>query len=299
MMMTEQEQPPPPRPAAKRVFDTLDILSTVAVFLGEVSILPFASTSKNCYIATKATETPLRSKNSNYCSSTPLLCWALGQGCLFDARLLKQTWLYAVRHGRLEVLEALRYANGSGGSSKVPNKQSDKYWSNVSLCREAAAAGGFETLRWLRTQHPPAPYDESVLQAAAAAGNLQIVQWLRAQASPCPWDEGVLQLAAQRGQLEVINWCRAHRCPWSSDVTYWAAYGGQLATLEYLRNPAQGEPCQWSEEACNAAAKGGYVRVLQWMRSQSPPCPWDLEKVRYIAQVHSTNLELREWVRNL
>jgi hypothetical protein len=52
----------------------------------------------------------------------------------------------------------------------------------------AASAGHLHILQWLRSQHPPCPWDARSIIAAASAGHLHIFHWLRAQDPPCPID---------------------------------------------------------------------------------------------------------------
>ena len=51
----------------------------------------------------------------------------------------------------------------------------------------AAAGSDLGTLKWLRGQHPPCPWDEQCCLAAARAGDMETMIWLRAQHPPCPW----------------------------------------------------------------------------------------------------------------
>ena len=49
--------------------------------------------------------------------------------------------------------------------------------------------GQIETLKWLRSQDPPCPWDENICTIAAENGHIETLKWLRSQDPPCPWDE--------------------------------------------------------------------------------------------------------------
>jgi hypothetical protein len=56
----------------------------------------------------------------------------------------------------------------------------------------------------------------------------------------------------------------------------------------------QESPCLWDEQACFFAAVGGHLGMLQWLRAQEPPCPWDAGMVARIA-FHHGHAEIRRW----
>jgi hypothetical protein len=130
-------------------------------------------------------------------------------------------------------------------------------------CMKAAGSGHLETLKQLRAQSPPCPWDENTCAWAAEKGHLEILKWLRAQTPSCPWDEFTCALAAKNGHLETLKWLRA-----------------------------QTPPCPWGEFTCALAAKNGHLEILKWLRAQKPPCPWDLNQCKRIAK----SADVIEWL---
>jgi hypothetical protein len=51
-------------------------------------------------------------------------------------------------------------------------------------CLTAAQTGQLETLKWLRAQDPPCPWDHGSMKN----GHVETLRWLRDQDPPCPWD---------------------------------------------------------------------------------------------------------------
>ena len=105
---------------------------------------------------------------------------------------------------------------------------------------------------------------------AAGDGVLELVKELRAEG--CPWDWRICSYAAKGGHLGVLQWLRRQTppCPWDYHSCSYAAQGGHLEILQWLR--AQG--CPWDYNTCSDAAWEGHLEILQWARAQDPPCPW-------------------------
>ena len=87
----------------------------------------------------------------------------------------------------------------------------------------------------------------------------------------------VLYVAARRGYLQVFEkyWSKGPQEKlsqlWDKETCSWAAYGGHLELVKWLR--AKG--CPWGEGTSNCAALGGHLEVLQWTRAQDLPGRWD------------------------
>ena len=86
----------------------------------------------------------------------------------------------------------------------------------------------------------------------------------------------VLGVAAEHGYLQVFEkyWSQGPQEKlsqlWDEETCNWAAFGGHLKVVKWLR--AKG--CPWGDMTSYWAAEGGRLEVLQWMRGQDPPCPW-------------------------
>jgi len=111
-------------------------------------------------------------------------------------------WQNAIQTGNLVLLHWLGHQS--------------KPFDTATFCMAAARQGCLEVLQWLRTQHPPCPWDEKVCMEAARQGHLEVLQWLRAQHPPCPWNKTICTAAVHQGHLDVLQWLRAQHppCPW-------------------------------------------------------------------------------------
>ena len=135
-----------------------------------------------------------------------------------------------------------------------------------------------------------------VLYVAAGHGYLQVFEkyWSQGPQEKLSklWDEHTCSWAARGGHLEVLKWLRAKGCPCGTLTSCWAAQGGRLEVMKWLR--AKG--CPWGTWASSRAAKGGHLVVLQWMRAQDPPCPWNSDVCYYAAS--KGHLEVLRWARS-
>ena len=117
-----------------------------------------------------------------------------------------------------------------------------------------------------------------VLYVAAWKGYLQVFEkyWSQGPQEKLRklWDEMTCCWAAQGGHLEVLKWLRVKGCPWGISTSTWAAQHGHLEMLQWMR--AQDPPCPWDSDVCYWAARNGHLEVLRWARSQGCPCDKDL-----------------------
>jgi len=185
----------------------------------------------------------------------------------------------------------------------------------IDFMRLAAFQGSIETMKLLRSQDPPCPWDEYTCAYAARGGHLEVLKWLRGQG--CEWDSYTCAEAALGGHLEVLKWARSQGCEWDIYTCGYAAEGGHLAVLKWARSQgckwdgwtcaaaasrghlevlkwARGEGCPWDELTCGEAAKGGHLEVLKWARSQG--CDWDRGTCAYAA--YGGHLEVLKWLRS-
>ena len=117
-----------------------------------------------------------------------------------------------------------------------------------------------------------------VLYVAARHGYLQVFEkyWSHVPKKRLSklWDERTCGWAAFGGHLEVLKWLRGQDppCPWDSDVCYWAALKGHLEVLRWARS----QGCPWNEAAPYAAAEGGHLEVLIWLIKEGYPYDKDM-----------------------
>ncbi len=76
-----------------------------------------------------------------------------------------------------------------------------------------AREGQLETLKWLRAQDPPCPWNEHTCLYAAQGGQLETLRWRRCQVPPCAWDKYTCRYATRGGHLEVLKWLRVQDPP--------------------------------------------------------------------------------------
>jgi len=143
-----------------------------------------------------------------------------------------------------------------------------------------------------------------LMDKAAGGGRLLAVQMLRRLDPPCPWHQQTCIWAAQGGHVGVLKWLRQPekpegQCPWDAIACWRAAKAGQLEVLQWLRLPGKPEGvCPWNAYACMDAAKGGHLKVLQWLRQPGKPegqCPWGVLTCQYAAD--GGQQEVLKWMR--
>ncbi|WZN62988.1 ankyrin repeat protein [Chloropicon roscoffensis] len=149
--------------------------------------------------------------------------------------------------------------------------------------------------RKFNVHHTDPELIKRVLYVAAWKGYLKVFEkyWSQGPQEKLRklWDEETCSWAALGGRLELIKWLRAKGCPWDEETSYWAAFGGQLEVLQWMRG--QDPPCPWDSDVCKYAACNGHLEVLRWARSQG--CPWDVEAPRAAAK--NGHLEVLQWMR--
>ena len=124
-----------------------------------------------------------------------------------------------------------------------------------------------------------------ILYVAARHGYLQVFEkyWSHVPKKRLSklWDERTCGWAAFGGHLEVLKWLRGQDppCPWDSDVCYAAAREGHLEVLRWATATRQG--CPWDEEVPLAAARRGHLKVLVWLIKEE--CPYDKSECREAA----------------
>jgi hypothetical protein len=148
---------------------------------------------------------------------------------------------------------------------------------------EAAELGYLSLLKDRRTRGLPSYFWEEELRFGCLPEKWH---WERGN---CPWDKYTCSYAARGGQLEVLKWLREDDCPWDKYTCSAAADGGHLEILQWARENG----CPWNEWTCAYAAEGGHLETLKWLRENG--CPWDEWTCVYAA--HRGNLEVLKWAR--
>jgi len=150
------------------------------------------------------------------------------------------------------------------------------YWKDeTDFCSRVAKTNKLELLKWAR-EEKKCKWDRWTIQAAARQGNLEMVKYC--VANECPIDENACAYAADGGELEVLKYLREEvKAPWGSRTASYAAHNGHLHILEYLVERKYDE---YNEDACIWAAKYGHLDCLKYLH-ETAKAPWDEEVVLF------------------
>ena len=142
------------------------------------------------------------------------------------------------------------------------------------FCWEVAKTNKLELLKWAR-EEKECEWDYKTINTAAEQGNLEMVQYC--VANQCPINEYACAFAADGGHLECLKYLREEaKAPWGWKTASWAALNGHLHILEYL---VERKFDQFWEDACAYAAENGHLDCLKYLR-ETAKAPWDEEAVR-------------------
>eukprot|EP00588_Corethron_pennatum_P034017 CAMPEP_0194346626 /NCGR_PEP_ID=MMETSP0171-20130528/105531_1 /TAXON_ID=218684 /ORGANISM="Corethron pennatum, Strain L29A3" /LENGTH=398 /DNA_ID=CAMNT_0039113773 /DNA_START=106 /DNA_END=1299 /DNA_ORIENTATION=- len=105
------------------------------------------------------------------------------------------------------------------------------------------------------------------------------------------FDERMCHWAAAGGKLHVLKYLRGRGCPWDNKMCWAAAMKGNLEVLQWAR----AEGCELDEKTCFAAAYGGHLKVLEWARGEG--CDWGRWRTCKEAAIGG-HLKLLKWAIN-
>jgi hypothetical protein len=142
------------------------------------------------------------------------------------------------------------------------------------FCWQVAKTNKLELLKWAR-EEKKCEWDRWTINAAARQGNLEMVKYC--VANECPIDENTCAYAADGGELEVLKYLREEvKAPWGSETASYAAHNGHLHILEYLVERKYDE---YDEDACLWAALNGHIDCLKYLH-ETAKAPWYSEAIR-------------------
>ena len=148
--------------------------------------------------------------------------------------------------------------------------------------------------RKFNVHHTDPEVIKRVLYVAARQGYLEVFEkyWSKGPQEKLSklWAKETCGWAAFGGHLEVMKWLRAKGCPWGTWTSKLAARGGHLEVLQWMR--AQDPSYLWDLDVCYSAASEGHLEVLRWARSQG--CPWDEDVTRVAASCG--HLKVLKWL---
>ncbi len=108
----------------------------------------------------------------------------------------------------------------------------------------------------------------AAMYLAAFQGQIPLLQWYHTILR-CPFNTTLCAYAASGGHLEVLQWLRERGCPWDESTCARASIGGHIDILMWSHANA----CPWDASVCIAASQQGHLEILKWARAQR--CPWN------------------------
>ena len=148
------------------------------------------------------------------------------------------------------------------------------------FCWNVAETNKLELLKWAR-EEKKCEWDEWTINAAAEQGNMEMVKYC--VANECPIDENACAYAADGGELEVLKYLREEaEAPWDWYTANCATFNGDLHILEYL---VERKFDEYNEGACELAAMNGHLDCLKYLH-ETAKAPWDKYAVR---KAHENN----------
>jgi len=108
--------------------------------------------------------------------------------------------------------------------------------------------------RWLREER-------DFCLEVAQTNKLELLKWAREE-KKCKWDGRTIQAAARQGNLEMVKYCVANKCPVNDYACAYAADGGHLEIIKYLREEVKA-PWDWATAA--GAARNGHLHILEYL----------------------------------
>ena len=142
------------------------------------------------------------------------------------------------------------------------------------FCCNVAETNKLELLKWAR-EEKKCKWNVRTINRAAEQGNLEMVKYC--VANECSINEWASAFAASGGHLECLKYLREEaKAPWDEKTATWAAQNGHLHILEYL---VERKFDEYHALACFYAAKNGHLDCLKYLR-ETAKAPWDSHAVR-------------------
>jgi hypothetical protein len=140
------------------------------------------------------------------------------------------------------------------------------------------------------------------LNLAALFGRLEVMKFLqRGWHTAGTWRYETTNYAAQGGHLACLKWMRAKKpygsayykagqCDWDGGTTYRAAENGHLETLEW----AIDNGCEWDEDyIIQIAARKGHLHILEWARKRG----YTISRGNIVYAATNKHLHVLQWAK--
>lgn len=190
-----------------------------------------------------------------------------------DFEYTEDHFIAAALHSRLNVLQWA--------------EEKDLSWYAQNVLNAAATGGNVNILEWIHTIGREIPLESA--RTAAFHGHVEVLSWMNEhgliEAKGAPWisesaasggrinvldwffDNGfivdaraVIENGAVEGHKSVLVWAREHGIELDQDACAYAAWGGQLPLLQWLREI----DCPWGGYVFSFAYAGGHGHIEEW-----------------------------------
>jgi len=101
----------------------------------------------------------------------------------------------------------------------------------------------------------------------AYTNKLELLKWAREE-KKCKWGGWTITAAAAQGNLEMVKYCVANACPINKYACAFAADGGHLECLKYLREEAK---APWDYEVLHFAHAKKHLECLRYAIEKKCP----------------------------
>jgi hypothetical protein len=140
----------------------------------------------------------------------------------------------------------------------------------------------------LRTDHLSSEQQQLLKVLAAKGGQLYLLKWF---SKGKPLDAEVSDAAAEGGDIATLEWLKQQGFLWPASICAAAAKGGHKHVLMW----ALEKGFKLDANCCAASAEGGHLEVLQWLRSLR--CPWRLWEVQNAA-IRGGSVAVLQWLQD-
>jgi hypothetical protein len=145
-------------------------------------------------------------------------------------------------------------------------KDQTTYWQNaaVSVACAQVCLDDYKEQQHRLHQTTLVKVVNKIVTSAALDGNIPALTWARRNGGRCDWY--TFRLAASKGHTRVLQWACSLRLDWNSPaIAYDAAYCGHVEILDFCYQHNR----QHFDATGSFAARGGHLHVLEWMKQRS------------------------------
>jgi len=161
---------------------------------------------------------------------------------------------------------------------KIPTLTYKKYAENAIIFNR------IEILKYLHNNNYPQtiihsflPYSVWAHSTSADYGHLEMMKYLHE--SGLKWYKTITYWAARGGNINILKFLRENGCSFDRERNYeYAIQRGHLKVVKYLHQNG----CPWDEYSCYTAAREGHLEILKYLHDNG--CPLDRDMCLNIAR---------------